>query len=285
MNGAISVRFAEPHDFLWCIQVDDLIPQSVLLRKVRHREVLVAAIDGELVGCLRFEYLWSLVPYIAFIWVLFGHRGRGVSRAMLEHLEDHLRREGHQQLLSSSQENEPEPQSWHLHMGFEQCGRIRGVNQGGIDEIFFSKVLVQGTPEPQVERGVRLLQRAAAVASEWSPALEETLARRYPELSEEAVKDVAKYAFEHVGVAKVWMAAHQNEEADCGCPGHPGTCMLLHFKDRVRGMHIAEHHGEEAGQAFLETFEVMLGAVADREAAGWAPPGQTDREGPEDSDT
>jgi len=44
-------------------------------------------------------------------------------------------------LFSSSQANEPEPQAWHRHVGFEECGFIAGINEGGVGEVFFRKVL------------------------------------------------------------------------------------------------------------------------------------------------
>lgn len=47
-------------------------------------------------------------------------------------------------LLSSSQADEFEPQTWHRHMGFVECGRLEGINEGGVDEVFFRKQLWTG---------------------------------------------------------------------------------------------------------------------------------------------
>jgi len=35
--------------------------------------------------------------------------------------------------------DEPEPQAWHRHMGFVECGIINGINENGIGEVFFRK--------------------------------------------------------------------------------------------------------------------------------------------------
>jgi len=59
---------------------------------------------------------------------------------MIEFLEEHLSRRGHKALYSSSQANEPEPQTWHRKTGFEECGYIAGINNG-VGEIFFRKFL------------------------------------------------------------------------------------------------------------------------------------------------
>lgn len=138
----IEVRFADQTDLDGCIALDHpAIPAEVIKRKVEQREIIVAEKAGQLVGYLRLEYLWSVVPYIALIWVVEDQRQQGIGSAMLRYLEDVLRERGHTALYSSSQANEPEPQAWHRHAGFEECGFIVGINEGGIGEIFFRKEL------------------------------------------------------------------------------------------------------------------------------------------------
>lgn len=125
-----------------CIALDHpTMPAEVIKRKVEQREIIVAERAGRLVGYLRFEYLWSVVPYVALIWVVEDQRQRGIGRAMLRYLENVLRQQGHTALYSSSQANEPEPQAWHRHVGFKECGFITGINEGGIGEVFFRKNL------------------------------------------------------------------------------------------------------------------------------------------------
>jgi N-acetylglutamate synthase-like GNAT family acetyltransferase len=136
----VTVRFAVPAD-LEFLRQHSYAPSHVVERKVEWQEFLVAERSGSLVGCLQLEYLWSLVPYVALIWVLPAHRRQGVGRAMLRYAETFLRDKGHDALYSSSQADEPEPQAWHRHVGFEECGVISGLNEGGIGEIFFRKRL------------------------------------------------------------------------------------------------------------------------------------------------
>ncbi|MEI2692989.1 MAG: GNAT family N-acetyltransferase [Anaerolineae bacterium] len=110
-------------------------------RKIEAQEILVAEANGALVGYLRLEFLWSLVPYIALIHVLPEYQRQGAGHALLAFLEDRLRRQGHTVLYSSSQADEAEPQAWHRHMGFVECGFVAGINAGGVGEIFFRKQL------------------------------------------------------------------------------------------------------------------------------------------------
>ena len=36
------------------------------------------------------------------------------------------------------------------HAGFEECGTIAGINEGGIGEVFFRKQLVDNPARPQI---------------------------------------------------------------------------------------------------------------------------------------
>ena len=139
-RGNLTARFAIPSDLDFVRQGQYLLPE-IVLHKIEWREVIVAEFDGGLAGYLSLEYLWSKVPYIASIRVMPEYRRRGVGKALLTFVEEFLRAEGHTALYSSSQANEAEPQAWHRHARFEECGIIAGINEGGIGEVFFRKGL------------------------------------------------------------------------------------------------------------------------------------------------
>ena len=101
---------------------------------------MIAEWNGKRVGYVRLEYLWSIVPYIALIRVLPEYRRQGAGKALLRFIETFLREAGHEALYSSSQADEPEPQAWHRHVGFEECGFIAGINES-VGEVFFRKNL------------------------------------------------------------------------------------------------------------------------------------------------
>jgi GNAT superfamily N-acetyltransferase len=129
-------------DFEWCASLDDHINNEMLRRKIEASEILLAETSGHLMGYLRLDYFWSSIPYIALIRVREDRRKQGIGRAMLAFLENHAIERGVDIILSSSQANEAEPQAWHRHVGFEECGILNGINEDGVGEIFFRKKLV-----------------------------------------------------------------------------------------------------------------------------------------------
>lgn len=136
----IAVRAAGEGD-LGFVSQDGYLPAHVVIRKVREGDVFVAFRGDDPVGYLRLEWLWAKVPYIELVRVLEAHRSAGAGRALLRHVEREVAGRGHAALYSSSQANEPEPQAWHRRMGFDECGFVAGVNEGGVGEVFFRKVL------------------------------------------------------------------------------------------------------------------------------------------------
>jgi N-acetylglutamate synthase-like GNAT family acetyltransferase len=123
------------------VSQDKHIPTEKVAHKIHQNEVIVSELEGQLVGYLRLEYLWSLVPYIALITVEDAYRRMGVGKSLLAFSAKYLAEHDHLWLYSSSQADEPEPQAWHRHMGFKDCGIIAGINAGGVSEIFFRKAI------------------------------------------------------------------------------------------------------------------------------------------------
>ena len=137
------VRFAGPEDLEWCVVEDVHVTEKVIRTKIVDDEIIVVELDNQLIGYIRLEYLWSTVPYIGLIFVKNEYRNEGIGQKMHSFLEEHLRSQGHDILMSSSQVDEPEPQAWHRSIGFEECGIISGLNEGGIGEVFFRKKLTK----------------------------------------------------------------------------------------------------------------------------------------------
>ena len=60
-DSKVSAREASEADLAWCLSTDGHLDEAALLSKIRVREILVADSDGEPVGLLRFDLMWSSV--------------------------------------------------------------------------------------------------------------------------------------------------------------------------------------------------------------------------------
>ncbi|MFC5467521.1 GNAT family N-acetyltransferase [Cohnella suwonensis] len=141
----IKVRFADLKDIAAIADMDGGLSTAQLIWKLQHKEIIIAISkpEGRAIGFIRLEYLWSKQPYISLIRVIPDEQRKGVGKKLLAFAESFLAGRGLTKLYSSSQEDEAEPQQWHRHVGFTECGIINGINDG-VGEVMFVKSLPAG---------------------------------------------------------------------------------------------------------------------------------------------
>jgi GNAT superfamily N-acetyltransferase len=142
-DSKVSVREAGEADLAWCLSTDGHLDEAALLSKIRAREILVADSDGVAAGLLRFDLMWSAVPFIAQLRVLEQYRRQGVGRALLHAVEERAREHGSIAVLSSIAlgSDRTAALGWHEAMGFERFGHVEGMFPGEQTEAFFVKIV------------------------------------------------------------------------------------------------------------------------------------------------
>ncbi|MBO6576052.1 MAG: GNAT family N-acetyltransferase [Rhodothermales bacterium] len=96
-----------------------------------EQEVLLAFSGDEVVGFAEVALrnlvdgcLTSPVGYLEGIYLVPGHRGKGLSRQLLEAAMGWARAQGCSEFASDSSLDETEAQAWHRRVGFEETYRI-----------------------------------------------------------------------------------------------------------------------------------------------------------------
>ncbi len=135
------VRLANDADIPKLQQLDPWAKERIWKQKIMCKEVSVLELHGEVIGLIRYDVLWTTVPFIGLIEIEEAHRGKGYSRVLLEFLKQHLREQGYVALLSSSQTDEPVPQNWHRHMGFKSNGIIENIADNNVGEVIYRLTL------------------------------------------------------------------------------------------------------------------------------------------------
>ena len=137
----LKIRFAEIKDLDSCVELDLHKNVDTIKNKISMKEVIVAENNNEVIGCLKIEYIWTHLPFISYIVIKNDFRASGIGKSMLTFLEEYLKNNGQDTLLSSTMTDAINPQKWHLKMGFVECGMLCGINDDGVGEIFFKKAL------------------------------------------------------------------------------------------------------------------------------------------------
>jgi GNAT superfamily N-acetyltransferase len=140
-SSNVRVRETEEADLAWSLSTDGHLDEVALLSKIQAREILVAESDGVLAGLLRFDLMWSAVPFIAQVRVLEKYRRQEVGRELLREVEE--RAHGSIAVLSSIalRSDRTAALGWHEAMGFERFGHVEGMFPSEQTEAFFVKIL------------------------------------------------------------------------------------------------------------------------------------------------
>ncbi len=136
-----SARLAKPSDIRKLQTIDRWPKEHIWRQKIAAGEVIVLELNEQIIGLIRYEVLWTTVPFMGLIVIEEAHRGKGYSKVLLEFLKQHLRNQGYVALLSSSQTDEPVPQNWHRHMGFKSNGIIENIADDDVGEIIYRLIL------------------------------------------------------------------------------------------------------------------------------------------------
>ena len=100
---------------------DNLVTSEMLLRKVEQRMVLLAFINNEIVGWLRFGFFWDNIPFMNLLVVEEAVRLQGVGRALVSFWEQEMRKQGYMRVMTSTQADE-QAQFFYRKLGYRECG-------------------------------------------------------------------------------------------------------------------------------------------------------------------
>lgn len=137
----VQVGSAEAADIPWLLDVDRHVPEPWVRRCVSLDEYLIARAGDAAVGFLRHSLFWGQIPFMDVIHVDAERRRLGVGSAMFQAWQEKMRSRGARVLMTSSMEDEPEPQAWHRRNGFEPSGALTFGPAQQTPELFFIKAL------------------------------------------------------------------------------------------------------------------------------------------------
>lgn len=140
-----QINFANPEDIGEYTKIDKdmgfVTAPLVNQKAIEDNRVLVAKQGLELIGYLRYGYIWDEeMPFIQMVRVKVDARGQGVGRKLIEKLIEFLESKKVKYLLSSTDKSNENALKFHQSLGFEIVGELN-INTDGIPELFLRKSL------------------------------------------------------------------------------------------------------------------------------------------------
>ena len=104
------------------------------------KEVYVAWIEGEIVGCITVVMQGACVGYIQTVSVSPKWRGQGIGSALIRHAEERIFRETPNVFICVSSFNEG-AQKLYKRLGYEKVGELKDYIVAGYSEILLRKTI------------------------------------------------------------------------------------------------------------------------------------------------
>ncbi len=102
---------------------DQHVSLDMLRRKVDAGEVLIARVDGEPVGWLRYGWFWDEIPFMNMLLVLDAARGQGIGSRLVSAWEARMCAAGHARVMTSTQSDET-AQHFYRKLGYVDAGAL-----------------------------------------------------------------------------------------------------------------------------------------------------------------
>ena len=135
---SVTTRIADDADLSVLRDLDEHLSPGDLVGLVSAGRVMVAEVDGVVVGCLRWGMFWDEVPFMNLLWLLPEWRGQGIGTSLVEAWETAQVGSGHTMVLTSTVSAET-AQQFYRRLGYVDSGALLLPDEPA--ELFFRKTL------------------------------------------------------------------------------------------------------------------------------------------------
>ena len=117
----MTIRTASAADFAFLAAHDPHIAPDELSSVLALGRILIAEIDGDPVGWLRWNLFWDNTPFVNLLYVLEPWRGQGIGSALMLRWE--ADRSGYPAVMTSTQADE-QAQHFYRKLGYRDAGAL-----------------------------------------------------------------------------------------------------------------------------------------------------------------
>ena len=115
------IRYAESNDREAWFMLDEHLPEEGFDEKVRNRQGYVCIEEGKIVGVLRYNLFWDIVPFCTLLYIDSECRGRGFGKQLMERWEQEMKAAGCGMVMTSTQVDE-DAQHFYRKLGYKDSG-------------------------------------------------------------------------------------------------------------------------------------------------------------------
>ncbi|GHV08953.1 N-acetyltransferase [Spirochaetia bacterium] len=118
------IRYAEITDFGWLIEHDKHISNEILKVKIKNKEIYIIQEENKIIGWLRYSLFWDNIPFMNLLFVLEEYQNKGYGKKLVKYWEEKMKRNGYNNVLTSTQSNE-NAQHFYRKIGYIEIGGLK----------------------------------------------------------------------------------------------------------------------------------------------------------------
>ncbi|GHU70670.1 N-acetyltransferase [Spirochaetia bacterium] len=118
------IRYAEITDFCWLIEHDQHISDETLKIKIDNKEIYIIQEENKIIGLLRYNLFWDNIPFMNLLLILEEYQNKGYGKKLVKYWEEKMKRNGYNNVLTSTQSNE-NAQHFYRKIGYIEIGGLK----------------------------------------------------------------------------------------------------------------------------------------------------------------
>ncbi len=135
----MNIRIASKEDLINLVIYDKHIDTETLKKKIIDSTVIVAYLEDDFIGWLRFNFFWDEHPFMNMLFVLEKYRGKGYGTRLTNYWETIMLKQRHDICMLSTMSNETS-QAFYRRLGYKDIGGF--IFEGEPMEIIMTKKLI-----------------------------------------------------------------------------------------------------------------------------------------------
>ncbi|MEC0092327.1 GNAT family N-acetyltransferase [Paenibacillus macquariensis] len=124
----MKIDFATDTDYLYILDRDKHIVETLIRSKINEKEILILRDEGQEIGWMRYGYFWDNTPFMNMIWIDEEYRGQGMGEEVVTYWEKLMSERGFKTVMTSTQSNEG-AQHFYRKLGYRDVGCLLQENE------------------------------------------------------------------------------------------------------------------------------------------------------------
>ncbi|MDX1358341.1 MAG: GNAT family N-acetyltransferase [Clostridia bacterium] len=132
----LGIRYAKITDLEKLDELDRHVPWENMKKCITDGRVIIATYNGEIIGWLRFGYLYDIYPFLNMLFIREKFRNMRIGTRLMDQWEVDMLEKGNRFVYTSTQEDE-NAQFFYRKRGYTDIGGFTPPGQDALELVLY----------------------------------------------------------------------------------------------------------------------------------------------------